>query len=783
MQKISLKYTITILVFLICAGRLTAQRLVTGNVLNSQKEALPGVSIHLKGSPTGVNADSTGHFVLDIPGTGKSTLPPTGKMTLQVSAVGYESKEVRFDLEDSSLHLDIILQNKSKTLGDAVVISAGSFEASDKAKGASLTPMDAVTVAGSGGDIANALRSLPGAQPIADREGIFVRGGSSEEAKQFVDGALLPDPNFASVPGLPQPSRLNPFLFKGILFSTGGYSALYGDALSSALILETVDLPDKSSASLHFFPQNVGGGFQDLSRDGKSSYGFTAGYGNLHPYNSLVPQKPDFFNGPAYLSGDANYRVKTSKTGMLKFYTNYGQSNIGMRNPDFDSTNLLSSFNLTNTNVYSNVSYRESLGNSWKIDAVAAYNYLGVAVANQLLDWKHQPVSLTTWPYNQKNFTTNVRSVFGQGRFVLRKQYSHNQALRFGAEYFKTNDDIRVRYPKADTLDPGAGTLTRLKDNLVAGFAEGDIFLFPAMALKGGLRAEYSSQMKQFSLAPRISLAYRFHGGGQVNMAYGVFYQKPEDIYFAQKPDLHFTQASHYILNYQKKGGNRLFRVEAYYKVYKNLVTTRPSVGNRGNGYVIGNGGNGYAIGNGGNGYARGIELFWRDKKTIKDLDYWITYTYLDTKRKYLDFPDQMRPNFSTPHSFSLAVKKFFPSLNLSANMSYALATGRPYYDIRSDSAGKAFLGDHGATNTYNAMNLSFAYLFCMFPHWKNKDFSGIGFGVNNIFGTREVFGYNYSRNGDNRMPVTPPAVRSFYIGLFMSFGINRSDDFINQHL
>src|SRR5690348_876875 len=70
---------------------------------------------------------------------------------------------------------------KVKQLGEVVVTAAGSFEASDKAKGASLTPMDAVTVAGTGGDIANALRYLPGAQQIGEREGLFVRGGSSEE--------------------------------------------------------------------------------------------------------------------------------------------------------------------------------------------------------------------------------------------------------------------------------------------------------------------------------------------------------------------------------------------------------------------------------------------------------------------------------------------------------------------------------------------------------------------------------------------------------------------------
>ena len=211
---------------------------------------------------------------------------------------------------------------KVKTLGEVVVVGAGSFEASDKAKGASLTPIDAVTVPGNGGDIANALRWLPGAQQIGEKEGLFVRGGTGYESKQFVDGTLLTNPNYSPVPGLPQYARLNPFLFKGILFSSGGYSALYGDALSSALILETVDLPDKSSASLHIFPQSVGAGIQQLSHNGKSSYGININYGNLQPYNQVVKQQPDFYHGPEYSSTDMNFRIKTSKTGMLKFYAN-----------------------------------------------------------------------------------------------------------------------------------------------------------------------------------------------------------------------------------------------------------------------------------------------------------------------------------------------------------------------------------------------------------------------------------------------------------------------------
>jgi vitamin B12 transporter len=738
------------LLFILGFTQANGQTKITGSITNSKNEALAGATVNVKGSGKGVYTDSTGSFLLSLSGK--------GKRILQISSVGYQSSELKFELNDSDIHFDITLKDSAQILGDVVVISVGSFEASDKAKGASLTPMDAVTVAGNGGDIANALRFLPGAQQIGEQDGLFVRGGSSQETKQFVDGALLPSPNFASVPSLPQPARLNPFLFKGILFSSGGYSALYGEALSSALILETVDLPDKSSAALHVFPSNIGVGFQELAKDNKSSYGINANYGNQQLYNKVVPQIPNYFKGPEYFSGDGNFRIRTSETGMLKFYCNYSYSNVGMKNPNIDSSSLISSFEQKNTNLYSNLSYRESLGNNWKIDAAIAYNYYRDEMTNQLLNEENQQLFLPFYPYSQQNFDSTTNSNLAQARVVLRKQLVHNQAIRFGAEYFYSNDQLSSNYTSGDTT-------SKLHDNLVAVFAEGDIYITKNMAAKIGARAEQSTLLNQSNLAPRISLAYRFPGGGQINMAYGIFYQIPEITYMAINKDLSFTSATHYIINYQKKEGNRFFRMEAYYKTYNGLVTTYP------------------AYSNGGNGYARGVELFWRDKRTFKDVDYWITYTYLDTKRKWLDYPYSIQPSFSTPHTLSLVVKKYFQDINLSANMAYTLATGRPYYDIQTTESDSPFISDQGTTNIYNVMNLSFAYLFSIFPKWKNKEFSGIGFGCNNVFGTKEVFGYYYSYNGMNKMPVTPPATRSYYIGLFMNFGIDRRNDFINENL
>jgi vitamin B12 transporter len=728
------------------------QTTIKGIVINGSNDPQPGATIHVK--ELNINkstvADSSGRFLLILPGN--------GKRKLEISSVGYSTREMEINLNDSVILLNIELSTETKTLGDVVVISVGSFEASDKAKGASLTPIDAVTVAGNGGDIANSLRTLPGTQQIGEQDGLFVRGGSNEEAKQYVDGALLPSPNYASVPGLPQPARLNPFLFKGILFSSGGYSALFGDAMSSALILETVDMPDKSSAALHIFPQNLGAGFQELALDGKSSYGINAGYGNMQFYNRIVPQIPDYFKGPEYLSADANFRIRTSATGMLKFYCNYGYSNIGIRSPDIDSTSLFSSFEQVNRNFYSNLSYRESLGNNWKIDAATAFNYYQNGITRKLFNAKNQQQFLPDYPYNQYNLDSTTNATFAETRFVLRKQLVHNQAIRFGAEYFYNHYQLSSHYPLDDTTNI-------LYDNLTAAFAETDIYIIKNMAAKIGVRAEYSTLLKRANLAPRFSLAYRFADGGQINMAYGVFYQLPEIDYLAQNRNLDFSNADHYIINYQKKAGNRLFRIEAYYKTYHDLVTTYPS----------------YA--NGGDGYARGIELFWRDKRAFKDVDYWITYTYLDTKRKYLDFPYAIAPSYSTPHTLSLVVKKYFQDINLSANMAYTLATGRPYYDIQNSASGSPFFYDQGTTPVYHVMNVSFAYLFSIFPKWKNKEFSGIGLGCNNVFGSREIFGYYYSYNGMNKMAITPPATRTFYIGLFMSFGIDRRNDFINENL
>ena len=55
--------------------------------------------------------------------------------------------------------------------------------------------------------------------------------------------------------------------------------------------------------------------------------------------------------------------------------------------------------------------------------------------------------------------------------------------------------------------------------------------------------------------------------------------------------------------------------------------------------------------------------------------------------------------------------------------------------------------------------------------------------GINNVLGQNQVFNYNYSNDGSRKEAVIPPSKRFIYVGCFLSFGIDRTQDAINNNL
>jgi hypothetical protein len=732
-----------------------AQTVISGKVTD-KKNPLPAVSITLKDTYDGATTDSTGKFSFKT--------FEKGEYVLSATSIGYKPFEQKIILEGKgSITIDIVLKEEVTELS-AVVISAGTFEASDRKRAAAvLNPIDIVTTASANGDVTGALKTLPGAQQVGEAEGLFVRGGTAGETKIFIDGTLVNSFFQSSTPNIASYGRFSPFLFKGTIFSTGGYSALYGQALSSALILESIDLPERTSASLGLSIIGVNGGYQALSKNKNFSWGATYSYTNLAPAFALIKQKQDYSRVPVFHSGDANFRIKTSKTGMIKYYVYFNSSRLDFTTPSLDSSGFLDRFGIKNLNIYHNLSWKENLGKRWKMNAGVSYTLNEDVINAGMQNKSKQDVLLAGLEF--KNFGLDLDANYFNARLVLERKFKGLSAIRFGGEYNYSNEK------SVFTLYNGQPFSDRLKENIKSVFTESDIYITNNVALKIGARAEQASLLDKKNIAPRVSLAYKLGKQMQASLAYGIFYQNPERRYLPSPYQLTFMKATHYVAQVMKVTPVRTFRTEVFYKKYDNLLKT---------GNV--NGREGVAISNDGFGDAKGFEFFWRDKKTIKNVDYWISYSFLDTRRDFLNFPTAITPNFAAKHTASLVIKKFVMPWKIQFNGAYNYASSRPYYFIVPDGNGNYKFADKGLVQDYHNFSFAVNYLPTVGKQ-DAKNFVVYVLSISNVFNIKQVYGYQYSYNGARKEQIVPPSRIFVFIGAFFSFGIDRSEHAINDRL
>jgi outer membrane cobalamin receptor len=273
-----------------------------------------------------------------------------------------------------------------------------------------------------------------------------------------------------------------------------------------------------------------------------------------------------------------------------------------------------------------------------------------------------------------------------------------------------------------------------------------------------GLRYEYSDYLKRSSLAPRISTAYKLGQAGQVSLAYGWFFQDPDDEYLMYSPELEFERADHFTLNYLLNRDNRMLRTELYYKNYRNLVRYGWNpIRNMPISTIQGDG------------YAYGLDLFWRDKQSIRNGEYWISYSYINAQRDYLDFPEQAIPSFSSKHNLSLVYKHWFEGLRSMLGTSYHYSSPR-YYNNPNDVEFNA-----ERTKPYHSLNMNWSLLL--------KQHVILYFTVSNILGYEQEFGRSYAAmpgpdGSYYSKAILPEAKRWFLVGCFITLSKDKS---INQ--
>ncbi|UZR96693.1 TonB-dependent receptor [Chondrinema litorale] len=718
------------ILFVLASTFLYAQTTIQGYVKDKRNNPIVGANVYIKDSYDGTTSRPDGFFTF--------TTRKTGEQTLVFHLMGFKDSEQKITVGSEPIEVSGSMEEMFLELAEATVTASRYFEASDQNRATVLKPIDIMTIGGSNSDITSALRTMPGTQQIGEQEGLFVRGGTGDETKIFVDGLMVNNFYQRGTPGVSQRGRFSPDLFKGSHFSSGGYSAMYGQALSSTLILETQDLPEQSTTEASITSVGVSADLNLLAKNEKSSFTSSVNYMNLAPYYNVVKQSKDFVKMPEYLNGSVNFRTKTSKTGMLKFLGMYGTSAVSLNENSLDYLGNKDFADVDNSNIYTNLTYSDWLKDDLKINT-------GLSASTNT-DKYYTEVRGDDQIHSKQG--VKYGSQLYQARTVLTKYFSNYFELNFGGEVQHVAENSTW-----SDVESGSDSVAGFTDNFSSVFIESNIELVKNLKARAGVRMEYSSLLQKMNIAPRLSLAYLLSEQEQFLVSYGQYYQKPNREYLYYD-GLDYGRSDHYIVSYQKRSGLRTIRTEIFYKKYHNLIETVPSVNN------------------GGYGYAKGFELFWRDKKTVRNLDYWVSYSYLDTKRKFMDYPILAQPTFAANHTASLVMKRYIPELSLSTGLTYSYSSGRPYFNPnRPDSE---FLSDK--VQNYHNVSFLLAYLTKI-----RKANAIVVLSMSNLLGSKQVFGYEYS-NVDTgiRREVTPLAPRFVMMGVFLTWGMDRRQQTID---
>jgi hypothetical protein len=125
-----------------------------------------------------------------------------------------------------------------------LVVEVSTYSVDDPRAATRLSKVDVYTMPGGTADIFQVFQTLPGVTRVTEGSELYVRGGDPAETPIYVDGTRLFYPGrFETLNGSIF-GVLDPSVMRTAYFSSGGFSARYGNALSGVVALETEARPE-----------------------------------------------------------------------------------------------------------------------------------------------------------------------------------------------------------------------------------------------------------------------------------------------------------------------------------------------------------------------------------------------------------------------------------------------------------------------------------------------------------------------------------------------------------
>ncbi|HYJ79420.1 MAG TPA: hypothetical protein VEW03_07470, partial [Longimicrobiaceae bacterium] len=150
-------------------------------------------------------------------------------------------------------------QQRGNALALEPIVAQGGSRMNDAQRGTNLRRVDVVTTPGGTADLMQAFQTQPGTTRAGEGSDLYVRGGDPAESPVFVNGGRLLYPGRYENLNGGAVGILDSNVLKGAYFSSGGFSARYGNALSGVLDVQTVGRPAVRMGRLNLNTVQVGG--------------------------------------------------------------------------------------------------------------------------------------------------------------------------------------------------------------------------------------------------------------------------------------------------------------------------------------------------------------------------------------------------------------------------------------------------------------------------------------------------------------------------------------------
>lgn len=551
------------------SGQSTTQT-IRGQVCdNITKAPLPFSSILVVDSDPliGTTADMEGNFCLQQ--------VPVGRITLQISMVGYDTYRInelwinsgkeellKIGLQQSSMELDqvVVRVSKESPLNAMTTLSARQFTVEETRR-----------YAGGMDDPARLASAFAGvASPSVSNNGISVRGNNPDGLLWRIEGVEVPAPShFAnlSIAGGGMMSAISSQMMGNSDFYTGAFPAEYGNASSGVF---DIKLNSGNSAKRQYtFQAGVIG--VDLATQGPFVLGKKATY-NMNYRNStmalLSPILPDNAGILKYQDLAFKMNFPTRKAGTFSVWGLGALDGIDMEAAD--SAQWESNFDRDNSQT---ALYLFASGVAHKLcPNPNTFIHTSLSISGNGLEHKEQRLDYQMNPRPQSNAQNkNLRYTLQSS---INKRFSKKHNNKTGISYSYLSYTIDVAQSTTEGAAPRPVANKQGHSGLLRAYSQSKINVLPKFTLNLGMNSLYFMLNKNLSIEPRAGISYQINQKQRLAFAFGLHSRIEQlPIYFVEQAgsypnkQLDLMKSAHYVLAYNVKLNPHLrLGIEPYYQ-------------------------------------------------------------------------------------------------------------------------------------------------------------------------------------------------------------------------